>query len=494
MTVCAGSAADPQNWKNLHGFDRLDYSPGVPATERVELRRDLGLADLTLTQVLFIVGLPWVGVAAKQGPAHVLLWLAAIVLFYLPSAAVVIHLNRAMPLEGGLYQWAKLGFNELTGFLVAWNLWLFAILNTSETGLQVTQYLHYLLGERGAALAASNGVVALANVVILSSLVAVTVRGFRLGKWVHKSGGILMLTTFAMLLALPWLNLAKGTLTVFHPLATALPVASIFSFNIAAKMGFGALGGFEYVAIHAGECRNPERTIARSVWLAAPIIGVMFILGTSSVLALVPIDQIDLIAPIPQVLSVGFGALGSAAPVAAITILVLLCIRVAQASVMFAGNTRLPMVAGWDGLLPQWFTRLHPRYQTPVNSIVFVGLVTLAFSIAGLVGVGKQEAFQLLWNASAIFYALTYLVMFAIPIFGVPSPGWLKIAAASGFLMTLAFVVLSILPIVQVESAVSFALKISTVVVLTNAAGLAIFLGRRDRRRPRQAPPLAASR
>ena len=46
-----------------------------------------------------------------------------------------------MPLEGGLYQWAKLGFNELTGFLVAWNLWLFAILNTSEIGMQVTQYL-----------------------------------------------------------------------------------------------------------------------------------------------------------------------------------------------------------------------------------------------------------------------------------------------------------------------------------------------------------------
>ena len=103
-------------------------------------------------------------------------------------------------------------------------------------------------------------------------------------------------------------------------------------------------------------------------------------------------------------------------------ILALLCIRVAQASVMFAGNTRLPMVAGWDGLLPQWFTRVHPRYQTPVNSIVFVGAATLALSIAGLVGVGKQEAFQLLWNASAIFYALTYLVMFAIPIAGSRPP------------------------------------------------------------------------
>src|SRR5262249_39782951 len=142
------------------------------------------------------------------------------------------------------------------------------------------------------------------------------------------------------------------------------------------------------------------------------------IFGTSSVLALVPIDRIDLIAPIPQVLSAGFGPLGYAAGIVPVTIFVLLCVRIAQASVMFTGNTRVPMVAGWDGLLPAWFTRIHPRYRTPVNSILFVGAATFVFSIAGLVGVGKQEAFQLLWNASAIFYALTYLVMFAIPVIG----------------------------------------------------------------------------
>ncbi len=445
------------------------------------LRKELGLPDLTLTQVLFIVGLPWVGVAAKQGPAHVVLWLAAITFFYLPSAAVVIHLNRAMPLEGGLYQWAKLGFNELTGFLVAWNLWLFAILNTSEIGLQLTQYLRYIVGANGEWLTGSGWFVTATNAVVLTALTIVTVRGFGVGKWLHKAGGVLMLTTFAMLMLLPWLNVAHGSLPAFHPLQSAAPVLSLLTLNIAAKMGFGALGGFEYVAIHAGECRNPVRTIARSVAFAAPIIAIMFILGTSSVLALVPIDRIDLIAPIPQVLSEGFAALGSAAAVAPITIFVLLCIRVAQASVMFAGNTRLPMVAGWDGFLPAWFTRLDEKYRTPVNSIVFVAAVTLLFSVAGQIGVGKQEAFQLLWNASGIFYALTYLVMFAIPIAGLRSlrpPMWVVLAAISGFLTTLLFVVLAILPIVQVESRAVFAMKISAVVVAANAIGLAVFARR----------------
>ena len=449
------------------------------------LRRELGVTDLALTQILFIVGLPWVGVAAKLGPSHVVFWLLAIVFFYLPSAVVVTHLNRLMPLEGGLYQWAKLGVNELVGFLVAWNLWLFAILNTSEVGLQMTQYLVYIV-PRAESLSNSKLFVSIVNTVAIGALIVVTVRGLGVGKWVHKAGGALMLVTFGALLLLPWLNVAKGTLPSFHPLATEMPVVSLMSLNLLGKMGFGALGGFEYVAIHAGECRNPVQAIARSVAVAAPIIAAMFILGTSSVLALVPFDRIDLIAPIPQVLSIGFRPFGLVSVIAPLTIAVLACVRIAQSSVMFAGNTRLPMVAGWDGLLPQWFTRVDPRYGTPVNSILFVGGATLALSIAGLIGVGKQEAFQLLWNASAIFYGLTYLVMFAIPLIGLrdraaPTPLWLKAAALSGFLMTALYVTLSILPIVQVESRLVFAAKICGLIAVTNAIGLTIFLAKRGR-------------
>ncbi len=444
-----------------------------------ELPRELGLGDLVLTQILFIVGLPWVGVAAKLGPSHVVFWLLAMALFYIPSAVVVIYLNRLMPLEGGLYQWAKFGFGELIGFLVAWNLWLFAILNTSETGIQATQYLAYITGPRGEALTSNPAVIALVSAAIFAALVWLAILGLGVGKWVHQAGGALMLVTFAALLIVPWLNLANGSLAAFHPLATTAPVVSIMSLNLLGKMGFGALGGFEYVAIHAGECRNPVRTIGRSVLLAAPIIAVMFILGTSSVLALIPIDRIDLIAPIPQVLTAGFGPLGYAAWIAPATILVLLCVRIAQASVMFTGNTRMPMVAGWDGLLPAWFTRIDPRRLTPVNSIVFVGAATFLFSVLGLIGVGKQEAFQLLWNASAIFYALTYLVMFAIPIAGLGGTAarspWIKAAAVSGFLMTLLFVVLSILPIIEVQSRLTFAMKICSLIVVTNLIGAGIF-------------------
>ncbi len=72
-------------------------------------KKELGLRDLVLTQIVFVVGTSWVGTAAKLGPSQSVYWLLAILLFYLPVAAVVIYLNRIMPLEGGLYQWAKLG-------------------------------------------------------------------------------------------------------------------------------------------------------------------------------------------------------------------------------------------------------------------------------------------------------------------------------------------------------------------------------------------------
>ena len=451
-------------------------------------KKELGLTDLVLTQILFIVGLPWVGVAAKQGPSHVVLWLIAILLFYIPSAVVVIYLNRQMPLEGGLYQWAKLGISDLLGFMVAWNLWLFAILNTSEVGLQVTQYLSYIIGPGGESLNTNPWFIAGANVVIIGTLVLITIVGLGVGKWVHKAGGILMIAVFAAILILPLLNLANGGITEYRPFATEMPILSIMTLNLLGKMGFGALGGFEYVAIHAGEARDPARTIGRSVAIAAPIIALMFILGTSSVLSLVPQDQIDLIAPIPQVLSVGFGPLGLVAGIASITIVALLSIRLAQSSVMFAGNTRLPMVAGWDNLLPAWFTKLHSKYRTPVNSILFVGAATLFMGIVGLVGVGKQEAFQILWNASGVFYALTYLVMFAIPLFGLRGSGlkvpvWLKIAAFSGFAMTALYVALSIVPIVKVESQALFAAKIGGLIVVTNIIGIGIYLAARRKRR-----------
>ncbi len=90
------------------------------------LKKEMGLGDLVLAQILCVVGSFWVGVAAKLGRAHAVFWLIAIALFYLPLAAVVIVLSRKIPLEGGLYRWAQQGFGDFLGFMTAWNLVVYA--------------------------------------------------------------------------------------------------------------------------------------------------------------------------------------------------------------------------------------------------------------------------------------------------------------------------------------------------------------------------------
>src|SRR5438874_11047994 len=424
------------------------------------LRKELSRRDLVLTQILFVVGSSWVGAAAKLGQAHLVFWLLAIVFFYIPQAAVVIYLNRLMPLEGGLYQWAKLGFNEFVGFIVAWNLWLLSITVIALGGMFVTTNLSYALGQSW--MPNSKWCVSLVSCALVLGLAWSGMRGLSLGKWVHNIGAFAMLMAYGALIFLPFFAIARGELNQFHPLQFAAPAVSIFyCLNIFSKLAVGALSGFEYVAILAGECRTPARNIGRSVLIATPIIALMFILGTSAVLAFVRPENVDLVGPIPQVLSLGFHSFGFVSRIVSIAILLLVGRQVALLSIYLTANARLPMVAGWDHLMPAWFTRLHARYRPPVNSIIFVGAITLAFGLAGIIGVHRQEAFQILDNAAGVFYALAYVALFALPLIGLrgvarDAPLWLKAASAVGLIVTLLYAALTIFPIIAVVSPLAF--------------------------------------
>jgi amino acid transporter len=459
-----------------------------PAERSVEshsavLKKELGLWDLVFTQILFVMGLSWVGAGAKLGPSHVSFWLLAVVLFYIPSAIVVVHLSRRMPIEGGLYQWAKIGFNERIGFLVAWNLWIYAMILTSEIGLSSATTIAYAIGPKAQWVVESKWFIGSAATIVIGALALLSMIGLGAGKWLHSGGGVTMVLILCAMVVLPVIHWIGGGRPQVQPFSLALPAATLLNLNILGKLGFGALGGFEYVAIFAGECKEPEKLIGRSVIIAAPIIAILFILGTGSVLWFVGTDNIDLISPVSQVLAIATRPFGIGARIASVVILAVLGMRIAQLSVNFSATARLPMVAGWDHLLPAWFTKLHWKYKTPANSIFFVGAMTLAFSISGMLGVGSQEAMQLFNNASGIYYALTYLVMFALPIASRDASPWVKIACASGFLTTLLYVVLSVFPIIEVGSRFWFMAKVSGIVILGNIAGVAIFELAEHRRR-----------
>ncbi len=470
----------------------LAPAPTSGQTHGPELRRELGARDLVFMQILVVAGGTWVGTAGKLGPANLALWLTAAVLFFVPHVLVVLFLSRWAPLEGGPYQWAKLAFGPGLGFLVAYDLWVTAILQVSSLGLDVVQALGYSFG-RLAWMRDDPRVAPLATVGLVAVLAVESLAGLRVGKRFTNAGGAIRVGGYALLLLLPVAWLLLGRPLRAEATRIEAPPLTLLNVNLLAKMGFGAFCGLEYVAIFAGESRSPQRTFARSVAVAAPAIVVMFVAGTAAVLSFLAPAEIDLIAPIPQVIGMATAGLGPTAHLGSAVVVLFALAMVSQGSAMFAGITRLPMVAGWDGLLPAWFTRLSPRARVPVNSTLFVSGASVALALLGLVGVGHQEAYQTMASAGLVLWALTYLVMFAIVIVGrgpgMPRPPpWLRVAAASGFGMTLLFAVLAVFPIVHVESAVAFALKTGGIIVATNAIGAGLYLAeRRARMRRREA-------
>jgi glutamate:GABA antiporter len=222
--------------------------------------------------------------------------------------------------------------------------------------------------------------------------------------------------------------------------------------------------------------------------IASPVIALAFILGTSSVLAFIGDRPIDLIGPVPQTLHLGLQFFPIASAIASIAIILMTVRTISSTSVHVTGSSRLPMVAGWDHLLPNWFSLLHPRYKTPVNSIIFVGAVTLVIAISSQIGAGIQEAFQLVDNAANVFYGIVYFTMFAIPIFGASAvrsdvPIWLRIAAICGAAVSLSAIFFTVHPIIDVPSPLTFAVKIIAVTAIANAIGVAIYLASRKRQR-----------
>ncbi|HLJ25168.1 MAG TPA: APC family permease [Candidatus Angelobacter sp.] len=452
--------------------------------EQTGLRKELGLGDLVMAQVLCVVGSTWVGIAAKLGRAHVAFWLGSMLLYYVPLAVVVIYLNRKMPLEGGLYQWAKSGFGEMAGFLTAWNLWVYAVIVTGAIIFVVPTDAAYMLGPSAAWIPASKLATLALTGGVMAAITLVAIHGLDIGKWLHNVGSIGIMTAYVILLVLPVWALLHHTIAHYEPIPWQPPRPSWFGLAIFGQMTVGALSGFEYVAILAGECRSPARTIGQSVTISAPIIALMFILGTSSVLTFVGSQPINVIGPIPQTMRLALGAAGWAAPLA---IFLLMMRAVASASLIFTGLTRLPMTAGWDNLLPRWFARLHPRRRTPVNSILFAAALVMALILLSMMGVREQEASQLLAAASIALYAIAYVALFALPLLGSRAlrnalPAWVKLVALGGLISSVISLVIAVYPIVDVTSRGAYAAKICAVVVVSNLAGVLIYRAGQRRR------------
>ncbi len=445
------------------------------------LRRELKLRDLVPMQVTLIVWLGWTGFAAKQGPSQIALWFLAIVFFYLPLAAVVMKLSRAMPLEGGVYQWVKAGISPFAGYMAGWNFTVYALSAFAVVGSFFANGFAYAAGPGGAWMLSSKLLPLTLTAIACLITWYFNARGLRLAKWWSDAGAVTTIATFLtllFLLARAWLI---GLPCAHNSFSFALPTFSIVTLNVFTKMSVSALSGFDSSAVFSEECRKPENDVARSVLIAAPLIAVMYILGTSAVLAYVPPGRVDLAAAVPQTMQAGFGVSGLGR---VLTLIVTGAFTVSYTASMVITTgvvARLPMVAGWDRLLPRWWSELHPRFRTPSKAIGAVTAIMFALGVLSLLGAGNQEAVQVSVGAGFGGLCITYMLLFSVILFGVPAGIGIRIGAGAAFLVALIAFFFEIVPLGEVASPLLFAIKVVAAVCTLN--GLGAFLYWRGKRR-----------
>ena len=274
------------------------------------LWRTLGLRDLVPMQILLVVGVPWAGIAARQGGTHLWFWMAALLTMFVPLAAVTGWCAQVWPLEGGVYQWTKFALGPFAGFMSAWNFGVWALLAVSNVGILTATSISYGLGPRAAWIEDNHPLIAGLTIALFLVILFVNLPGFGIGRWVSHFGTVVTVLVTVLLMGLlfvhPNASAIHPHVNPQAPFSLAMPTLTLMSMNLFSKIAFNALSGLEQVAIFAGETRNPGRAIMRSAWIAAPIIAVIYILMTGSMLAYIPAAKVDLTGPIPQILAAAF--------------------------------------------------------------------------------------------------------------------------------------------------------------------------------------------
>jgi glutamate:GABA antiporter len=381
------------------------------STHTPELRRAMGFWDVLLFNIAAVLGPRWIAAAAHNGTSSISLWVLAAVLFFLPTALIIIELSTRFPAEGGLYVWSKEAFGDFHGFVAGWAYWAYTVfyfpgLLTASVAMSV-----YIGGPKYWWLAKDPHYLLWSSVGMLSIAVVLNIVGLDIGKWLQNAGGV---ATYLPLLMLVGIAVVIG---FHHDRATAfsfrasLPTIDMDTLNFWSQIAF-AFTGMELVCAMSEEIREPRKTFPRAIYASAVLIAAIYIVGTIAVLVVLPAEGIDVRTGVFQAISSGSAGLG----IVWFGVIAALLVTVGNAGgvgATVAGVARVPFVAGIDRYLPSYFGKIHPRWKTPYVSIL------IQAGISGLILVMSQyksswlDAYLLLVDAAVILYFIPFLYMYA---------------------------------------------------------------------------------
>lgn len=380
-------------------YPLLRTKTALPDKEYKDLNRCLTSWDLIFLGVGGTIGagifvLTGIAAANDAGPAIVLSYiLAGIACSF--AALSYAELSTSIGGAGSAYNYAYVGLGEIFAWIIGWDLILEYGAGAVTVAIGWSGYMNN----------------------------ALTSIGLKMPEYLQKGpfeGGLMNLSAFLIVLALTFLlalGLKKGarfnTFIVIIKLAViaifvAVAIPDIKPSNWSVFMPFGWPGvahgaalvffayiGFDAVSTAAEEAVNPQRDLSIGILGSLIICTIAYIAVSGLLTAIAPFHTLNVSSPVAEtLLKLGHqftGGLVAFGAIAGLTSVILIFIY--ALSRIFYAMSR-------DGLLPSFFSELHPKTKTPARVLLSSGMIVAIASaltplrvIAELVNIGTLAAF-----------------------------------------------------------------------------------------------------
>ncbi|MEU0166153.1 amino acid permease [Streptomyces iakyrus] len=390
------------------------------------LKKSLSALDLTVFGVGVIIGtgiFVLTGTVAKDnaGPATALAFVAAGVACAL-AALCYAEFASTVPVAGSAYTFSYASLGELPAWIIGWDLVLEFALGTAVVAVGWSGYIQSLMDNAGwtmpAGLGSREGADAFGFDILAAALVLVLtgilVLGMKLSARI-TSIVVAIKVTVVLVVIIAGAFLVKGAnydpfipkekpveagASLDSPLIQLMFGWAPSNFGVmgiftAASVVFFAFIGFDVVATAAEETKNPQRDMPRGILGSLLICTTLYVLVSIVVTGMQHYSQLSVDAPLADAFKAtghpwfaGFISFGAAVGLTTVCMILLL------------GQTRVFFAMSRDGLLPRFFSHVHPRFKTPHRPTILLGVIiailagfTPLTELAALVNIGTLFAF-----------------------------------------------------------------------------------------------------
>ncbi len=302
-----------------------------------------------------------------------------------------------IPVAGSAYTYSYATLGELFAWIIGWDLILEYLLIVAAVAVGWSGYIVNIFTSLGLNLpqqlinppGIDGGIINIPAVVIIAGITWLLIRGAKQSSQVNT---IIVIIKLAVILLFITIGVNYIHPANYHPF---LPYGWSGVFKGAAIIFFAYIG-FDAITTAAEEVKNPKKTFPIAI-LGSLIISSILYIAVSGVLnGIFPYYTYkDTAAPVAYALAnLGIQWANIVISIGA------LCGITSVLLVSFFGQSRVFFAMSRDGLLPEFFSRLHKDFRTPTNGIIVVGIVgslIAAFlpitELAQLVNIGTLAAF-----------------------------------------------------------------------------------------------------